>query len=121
MIDEDKEINGDVTSVLEESPELNGKVSSKLTDKREEEIADFFFYIKEREMLYGDGSILSIFKEIVERMCMPIDDNVQVVTYTSLYKLMCISSEFIIDHYEIFIQSLQNSYPRIRVNSVVAI
>ena len=62
MIDKDKETNGDVISVLEESPEFNGKVSSKLTDKSEQEVDDFFFYIKEREMLYGDGSILSIFK-----------------------------------------------------------
>lgn len=94
-------------------------VSSKLIDKSEEDIADFFFYVKEKEMLYGD-SILSMFKGMVEEMCMSADEDVQVVAYGSLYKLMCISLEFFTDHYGIFIQSLKHPNHRIRANAVVA-
>lgn len=92
---------------------------SGFKDRSEEEIADFFFYIREKEMLYGN-TILSVFKELVEGMCNSTHEDVQVVSYASLYKLMCISSEFFVRHYETFIQSLQHVEHRIRANAVIA-
>ncbi|AFN82590.1 chromosome condensation complex Condensin [Encephalitozoon romaleae SJ-2008] len=115
ILEEDNDGNN---TVLNDSG-LDKDISSKIGDKSEEEIVDFFFYIKEKEMLYGK-SILSIFKQIVEEGCHSSDEEIQVAAYVSLYRLMCVSFEFFSEHYELFVRSMNHSVSRIRANAVVA-
>ncbi|KMV66642.1 chromosome condensation complex Condensinsubunit D2 [Encephalitozoon cuniculi EcunIII-L] len=105
-------------SILNNSA-LDRGISSRIGDKSEEEIVDFFFYIKEKEMLYGK-TVLSNFKQVVEEGCFSSDEEIQVAAYVSLYRLMCISFEFFSEHYETFIRSMSHPIPRIRANAVVA-
>lgn len=115
MADEDRS-----GSTMLEEPGTGKDVSSKLEDRSEEEIVDFFFYIKEREMLYGKASVLCALKRVVEEACCAGDEETQAAGHVSLYKLMCISSEFFTEHYEAFIRSMGHSSARIRANAVVA-
>ncbi|KAG5859567.1 chromosome condensation complex subunit [Encephalitozoon hellem] len=115
ILEEDKDGNNTAVS----DPGLDKDISSKIGDRSEEEIVDFFFYIKEKEMLYGK-SILSIFKQIVEEGCHSSDEEIQVAAHVSLCRLMCVSFEFFNEHYDYFIRSMNHSVPRIRANAVVA-
>lgn len=113
-----EEDNNGSSTILNDSG-LDKDISSRIGDKSEEEIVDFFFYIKEKEMLYGK-SILSIFKQIVEEGCHSGDEEIQVAAHVSLYRLMCVSFEFFNEHYELFVRSMNHSVSRIRANAVVA-
>lgn len=107
-------------SRMDEVETASLEVSSKLSERTEEEIADFFFYVKEKEMLFGEKSILSMFLDALEAMCLSTDSDMQVVAHNSLYRLMCISSEFFLSHYDCFLQSLRHPNTRVRANAVVA-
>ncbi|ADM11117.1 chromosome condensation complex Condensin subunit D2 [Encephalitozoon intestinalis ATCC 50506] len=115
IIEEERDGNSTILS----DPGFSNNISSRIGDKSEEEIIDFFFYIKEKEMLYGK-SILSIFKRIVEDGCHSNDEEIQVCSYVSLYRLMCISFEFFTEHYDVFVRSMNHPVSRVRANAVVA-
>ncbi|KAM0671426.1 chromosome condensation complex Condensin [Ordospora colligata] len=100
--------------------EINSNISPKLMDRSEEEISDFFFYVKEKEMLYGNNSVICMFKKMIEEMCVSECDDAKVVAYTALYKLMCVSFEYFSSHYQAFIASMKHLDARIRANAIVA-
>jgi len=100
--------------------ETDVNISPKLMDRSEEEISDFFFYVKEKEMLYGHNSVVCKFKRMIEDMCVSVCDDARVVAYTALYKLMCVSFEYFSSHYQAFIASMRHFDARIRANAVVA-
>ncbi|ELA46745.1 hypothetical protein VCUG_01771 [Vavraia culicis subsp. floridensis] len=103
-------------SVHQSQDIIDGQVGLK--DKTSDEIADILFYIKEREILYGSGSILAPFIKIVVENCKTEDLNV--VAYTSMYRMMAVSSEFFLGHFSYFISGLKSTNTLVRYNSLVA-
>jgi condensin complex subunit 1 len=102
------------------SQDAKQEMASKLVDKTEDEISDLFFYITEHEMLYGEDGFLMPFVRLVKEQCRSEDPNMQAVAYASFCRLMCVSSEFFLENYGLFMESLGHPSPRIRANGVVA-
>ncbi|KAL0265815.1 UNVERIFIED_CONTAM: hypothetical protein PYX00_011530 [Menopon gallinae] len=90
-----------------------------IMEKPEDEISDILFFVKEREMLFGD-SLLQPFVPLVIDGCGDEDEEVQNVAYLSLLKCMSVSSEFFEKHMGLFLSGLVHRNHRVRNNCVVA-
>lgn len=92
----------------------------------EDDFTDAVIYVKERELLYGESSILAKFAPIVREICMSrLDfDNVilQRAAVLSLAKLMCVSSKFCEENLPLLITIMEKSPdPIIRCNCVLGL
>ena len=91
-----------------------------LKNKTDEEIANFFFYLKEKEILYSTTSLLN---QIIPLLIGALDSpnlEVQLVLYTSLSKCMMISSDFFFEHKNRLISAFNHSSNKIKNLAVVA-
>lgn len=68
--------------------------STKITTEEQEEMADKVFFAKEHEILFGEGSALRPFVDLVESSVKSQCARVQVAALVSLGKMMLISSEY---------------------------
>lgn len=90
-----------------------------IIEKPEDEISDILFFVKEREMLFGN-SLLQPFIPLVIDGCKDEDKEVQNVAYLSLLKCMSVSSEFFEKYMSLFLSGLVHKNCRVRSNCVIA-
>ena len=92
----------------------------------EDDFTDAVIYIKERELLFGDNSLLARFGPLVKEVCsnnhMYSDEMLQRSAVLCLGKLMCISSKFCEENLPLFITIMEKSSdPVIRSNCVLGL
>ncbi|RUS21746.1 hypothetical protein BC937DRAFT_91534 [Endogone sp. FLAS-F59071] len=92
----------------------------------EDEIGDAISHIRERELLFGDGSLLATFGPLLTHVCanntIYHDRTLQITATLALTKLMCISSDFCEANLQLLFTILEKSTdPTIRSNIVIAL
>lgn len=70
------------------------ELEENLKNKPDEEVADFFFFLKEKEILYSETSLLHQLIPLLKQSIHNADKNIQLTAYSSLFRCMLISSEF---------------------------
>lgn len=120
-----KSINASRLSLMIDDGDENDSKIIKLNDnfvmenKSEEEIADFFFYLKEKDILYNpDGLLYEYSKKIIEYTNIKELEEVAII---SLYKLMCISSEFFTEYKHFISKGFKSDNYKIRSNCIISI
>ena len=126
--DKDKPVNpspakkgGGATATPEEKDELD-----LIGGTTEDDFTDAMAHIRERELLYGDNSLLSHFGPLVRELCAENttykDPNLQAAATLCMAKLMCVSSEYCEANLPLLITILERSAdPTIRSNVVIAL
>lgn len=94
--------------------------TKNLDDKTEEEISDFFFYLKEKDIFYNKDGLLYDFAKIIPEFCTSEDKDLQEVAYLALFNLMCVSSEYFLEHKNLFINAFKNDNVKIRANAIIS-
>lgn len=97
------------------------ELEENLKSKTDEEIADFFFYLKEKEVLYSSTSMLHQFIPVLKRSLLSENQEIQIVAYSSMFKCMLISSEFFEEHYSILLESLDHPNLAVKNTTLVAL
>jgi condensin complex subunit 1 len=92
----------------------------------EDDFTEAMTHIRERELLYGDNSLLANFGPLVSEICSNntayLDRNLQAAATLCLAKLMCVSSEYCEQNLPLLITILERSQdPIIRSNVVIAL
>ena len=92
----------------------------------EDDFTDFMAHIRERELLYGEKSLLSNFGPLVAEICANNttydDQNLQAAATLCMAKLMCVSSEYCEQNLPLLITILERSRdPITRSNVVIAL
>ncbi|KAF9762297.1 Condensin complex subunit 1 [Nosema granulosis] len=109
-------------SIRKESINRNSINMSSINKKdilENDERADFFFFLREKDILFNRDSLLYPYAQDIPKMCLIKD--LQEVAYLSLFKLMCLSSEYFLMHKPLFKNSLLHENPKIRANALVAL
>ncbi|ELA41617.1 uncharacterized protein VICG_01365, partial [Vittaforma corneae ATCC 50505] len=96
------------------------ELEESLKSKTDEEIADFFFYLKEKEVLYSENSILHQFVPLLLDSLKSSNSDIQSIAHSSLFKCMLISSEFFNEHKHIVFDALNSPCIAVRNNAVTA-
>lgn len=91
-----------------------------MDNKTEEEISDFFFYLKEKDVLYNKEGLLYEYSRMIPDFCKSEDKDLQEVSFLSLCKLMCLSSEYFMEHKDLFLDSFTNVNDNIRANAAIS-
>ncbi|KAF9117197.1 Condensin complex subunit [Mortierella sp. AM989] len=92
----------------------------------EDEFGDAMAHIRERELLFGEGSLLQVFGPLIITICgnntLYSDKALQSSATLALCKLMCISSEFCEHNLQLLFTILEKSTePTIRSNIIIAL
>ncbi|KAI9032255.1 non-SMC mitotic condensation complex subunit 1-domain-containing protein [Hyaloraphidium curvatum] len=92
----------------------------------DDEFSEMVHEIRERELLFGDQSLLSAFGPLVAHICAnnrTFADNVlQVHATLALCKFMCVSSEFCESHLQLLFTILEKTTePTVRSNIIIAL
>ncbi|KAF9438398.1 Condensin complex subunit [Entomortierella beljakovae] len=92
----------------------------------EDEFGEAMAHIRERELLFGDGSLLQVFGPLIVNICgnntLYSDKTLQSSATLALCKLMCISSEFCEHNLQLLFTILEKSTePIIRSNIIIAL
>ncbi|KAG0021464.1 Condensin complex subunit [Entomortierella chlamydospora] len=92
----------------------------------EDEFGDAMAHIRERELLFGEGSLLQVFGPLIVTICgnntLYSDKTLQSSATLALCKLMCISSEFCEHNLQLLFTILEKSTePTIRSNIIIAL
>ncbi|KAI9738238.1 MAG: Condensin complex subunit [Cirrosporium novae-zelandiae] len=92
----------------------------------EDDFTEAMAHIRERELLYGENSILSNFGPLVTEICSNntsyLDHNLQAAATLCMAKLMCVSAEYCEKNLPLLITILERSDdPIIRSNVVIAL
>ncbi|PKY07698.1 condensin complex component cnd1 [Aspergillus campestris IBT 28561] len=92
----------------------------------EDDFTDAMAHIRERELLYGENSLLSNFGPLVAEICansnIYCDRNLQASATLCLAKLMCVSAEYCEKNLPLLITIMERSEdPTVRSNAVIAL
>ncbi|GJJ71787.1 condensin complex subunit 1 [Entomortierella parvispora] len=92
----------------------------------EDEFGDAMAHIRERELLFGEGSLLQVFGPLIITICgnntLYSDKTLQSSATLALCKLMCISAEFCEHNLQLLFTILEKSNePAIRSNIIIAL
>ncbi|KAK3842793.1 MAG: armadillo-type protein [Linnemannia gamsii] len=92
----------------------------------EDEFGDAMAHIRERELLFGEGSLLQVFGPLIITICgnntLYSDKTLQSSATLALCKLMCISAEFCEHNLQLLFTILEKStQPAIRSNIIIAL
>lgn len=92
----------------------------------EDDFTDAMAHIRERELLYGQNSLLSNFGPLVEEICSNSntypDRNLQASATLCMAKLMCVSAEYCEKNLALLITIMERSEdPTVRSNAVIAL
>lgn len=105
----------------EEADELDNVVGTA-----EDEVVDWIQNLRERELLYGENSILALLAPMIVYICTNnstfSNSTLQIVATLSLCKLMCVSSDFCEAHLQLLFTILERtSSPVIRSNIIIGL
>lgn len=92
----------------------------------EDDFTDAMAHIRERELLYGENSLLSNFGPLVAEICANSntysDRNLQAAATLCMAKLMCVSAEYCEKNLPLLITIMERSEdPTVRSNAVIAL
>lgn len=92
----------------------------------EDDFTDAMTHIRERELLYGENSLLSNFGPLVAEICANsntyADHNLQGAATLCMAKLMCVSAEYCEKNLPLLITIMERSEdPTVRSNAVIAL
>ncbi|KAG0336529.1 Condensin complex subunit [Podila humilis] len=92
----------------------------------EDEFGDALAHIRERELLFGEDSLLQVFGPLIITICgnntLYSDKTLQSSATLALCKLMCISAEFCEHNLQLLFTILEKSHePTIRSNIIIAL
>lgn len=92
----------------------------------EDDFTDAMAHIRERELLYGENSLLSNYGPLVEEICANSntysDRNLQAAATLCMAKLMCVSAEYCEKNLPLLITIMERSEdPAVRSNAVIAL
>ncbi|KAL3470189.1 armadillo-type protein [Aspergillus californicus] len=92
----------------------------------EDDFTEAMAHIRERELLYGENSLLSNFGPLVAEICANnntySDRNLQAAATICMAKLMCVSAEYCEKHLPLLITIMERSEdPIVRSNAVIAL
>lgn len=96
------------------------ELEESLRSKTDEEIADFFFYLKEKEVLYSKNSMLHQFIPLMVESLSSSNMEVQAVAHSSLFKCMQTSSEFFNEHKGVLLSALSSPFAPVRNHAIAA-
>lgn len=96
------------------------ELEETLKNKTDEEVADFFFYLKEKEILYSETSALHQFIPLLMDSLKNPNPDIQSTAHSSLFKCMLISSEFFNEHKSILLEALDSPCVAVKNNAVIA-
>ena len=118
------------TKAVEPSPEKSASVDEQELDliggTTEDDFTEAMAHIRERELLYGEKSILSNFGPMVSEICSNNtayqDEDLQAAATLCLAKLMCVSAEYCEKNLPLLITILERSQNAVtRSNVVIAL
>lgn len=118
------------TKTAEASPVKNANVDEQELDliggTTEDDFTEHMNHIRERELLYGENSLLSNFGPLVMEICSNNtaypDEDLQAAATLCMAKLMCVSSEFCETNLPLLITILERSENAVtRSNVVIAL
>nr|XP_013180933.1 unnamed protein product [Papilio xuthus] len=115
--------NGDISEIMVNKRKKRNTIlnSNKFNfDQDLSDISDFFFFIKEKDLLYNKDALLYGYSKDIPKYCKEGNDKIQEVSYLTLFKLMCLSSEYFLEHKDLLKSSFKHPNPKIRANSVIA-
>lgn len=95
------------------------ELEDALRSKTDEEVADFFFYLKEREVLYSETSMLHQFIPLLKASLESLNPEIQAVAFSSLFKCMLVSSEFFNEHISVLESAL--NHPNLAVRNIAIV
>lgn len=92
----------------------------------EDDFTEAMAHIRERELLYGENSLLTNFGPLVAEICannnLYPDRNLQAAATICMAKLMCVSAEYCEKHLPLLITIMEKSEdPIVRSNAVIAL
>ncbi|GKZ51929.1 condensin complex subunit [Aspergillus brasiliensis] len=92
----------------------------------EDDFQDAMAHIRERELLYGENSLLSNFGPLVTEICansnIYADRNLQAAATLCMAKLMCVSADYCEKNLPLLITIMERSEdPTVRSNAVIAL
>ncbi|KAI5169723.1 hypothetical protein PAEPH01_0944 [Pancytospora epiphaga] len=96
-------------------------LTETLRDKTDEEVADFFFFLREKEVLYSETSLLHQFVPLIIDSCSSSSVQIQIIAYLTLNRLMLTSSVFFNENFELFRNSLFHEHPTVKNNAIIAL
>ena len=80
----------------------------------------YFFYLKEKELLYSPGSMLSQFTPLVTESLKSENEEIARMAHDTLCKWMVVSSAFFREHYAEFLGSFKHRSVAVRNNALAA-
>lgn len=121
-----REKNGSVNGQDENAEVGKEKELEMIGGTNEDDFADAINYIKDKELLFGENSILSKFCPIVEEICSNTtrfsDPMLQRTAALCLEKFMCVSSKYCEQRLSLLITMMEKSKdPIIRSNAVLGL
>ncbi|THC95456.1 hypothetical protein EYZ11_005050 [Aspergillus tanneri] len=116
-----------ITTVPQDSTEASEKDELDLIGgTTEDDFTDAMSHIRERELLYGENSLLSNFGPLVTEICANnnkySDRSLQAAATLCMAKLMCVSAEYCEKNLPLLITIMERSEdPIVRSNAVIAL
>ncbi|KAM0676295.1 condensin complex non-SMC subunit Cnd1 [Gurleya vavrai] len=92
-----------------------------LKEKDKDEVSDFIFYLKEKEIVYNVNSLIREYLPILYEMLNDNNFEIQNVAYLSLYKIMLCSSEFFLENFMHLEKGLKSKNFLVRNTSIFAL
>lgn len=96
------------------------ELEESLRSRTDEEIADFFFYLKEKEILYSSHSMLSQFVPLLIDSLTSQNSEIQATAHLSLFKCMLVSSEFFNEHRPFLFSAMHSPNVAVRNSAISA-
>ena len=122
----EKEKNKTSTASPQKAAANDGDELDLISGTTEDDFTEAMTHIRERELLYGNTSLLSKFGSMVSEICSNNikykDQDLQASATLCMAKLMCVSSEYCETNLPLLITILERSHdPIIRSNVVIAL
>lgn len=121
-----KKIEAEITKAKGDKNEEEANELEMIGGTSEDDFADAVAFIKEKELLYGEHSLLSKFGPLVKEICsnnLKYDNKIlQRSAVLCMEKLMCVSSKYCEDNLALLITIMERSEdPIIRSNAVLGL
>ncbi|MBW0471967.1 hypothetical protein O181_011682 [Austropuccinia psidii MF-1] len=114
------------TDHTDKDREVEGEELDQVAGNVEDDIGDIIAHARERELLFGQRSLLGVFAPMSVQICgLPAvykNETLQTAAALSLGKFMCVSAEFCEKHLMLLFKILETSKnPAVRSNIIIAL